>query len=285
MFLACGHNGQHVVSDDGITWKNHVFGNEGAVYRAAAFGNGRMVCVGTFGGQNITAASTDGVNWKTGSSESKYKFHLAGVSFGNGGFIAFGGDPVTVGVGEPFIITSNDGEKWSDRISISGKFILRRLALGNGLWVGVGDRGRRSTSKDGIAWQDAEKVKAIDTLVDVAFGNGVFVGVGLHGLRMMSTDGTTWENKQTGPEGEHLNSVVWAESRFVAIGQGATYFSADGNTWERKENKDAPLTACYGKGSFLGVAWKGRILRSTNALTWKEVFKSEQHFEAIAAGG
>ena len=283
MFLACGHNGQRVISEDGITWKNHVFGKDGEVYRAAAFGNGHMVCVGTYGGQNIMAASTDGVNWKTSTNESKYKFHLAGLSVGKGGFIAFGGDPVTVGVGEPFVMTSADGEKWSERISISGKFILRRLALGNGLWVGVGDRGRRSTSKDGKTWQDMEKVKAQDTLVDVAFGNGVFVGVGLHSLRMMSRDGVTWENKQTGIEGEHLNSVVWADGRFVAIGQGASYFSPDGITWERKENKDAPLTACHSKGAFVGVAWKGRVLHSTDALNWKEVFKSAEHFEAVAA--
>jgi len=188
-----------------------------------------------------------------------------------------------VGVGEPFVITSIDGEKWSERISISGKFILRRISLGNGIWAGVGDRGRRSTSKDGKVWQDAEKVKAVDTLVDVAFGNGVFVGVGLHGLRMMSRDGLTFENRQEGPEGEHLNSVVWAGGKFVAIGQGATYFSPDGAKWERKENKDAPLTACHAKDAFVGVAWKGRILHSTDALTWKEVFKSEQHFEAVAA--
>ena len=284
MFLACGHNGQRVISEDGIVWKNHVQGRDGEVYRAAAFGNGRMVGVGTFGGKNVMASSADGVNWKTSESESKYKFHLAGLSFCNGGFIAFGGDPVTVGVGEPFVMTSTDGEKWSERIGISGKFILRRLTLGNGLWVGVGDRGRRSTSKDGKVWLDAEKVKAVDTLVDVAFGNGVFVGVGLHSLRMMSREGVTWENRQIGLEGEHLNSVMWAEGKFVAIGQGATYFSPDGVAWERRDNKNAPLTACYAKGSFVGVHWKGRILHSTDALTWKEVFKSDQHFEAVAAG-
>lgn len=284
MFLACGQNGQRVISDDGISWKNHSLGKEGEVYKAACFGNGRMVCVGTYGGQNIMSVSTDGVAWKTSSNNSQYKSLAQGVGFGNGMFLVVGGEPVTVGGGDPFVMTSTDGEKWSDILKTEGKFILRRVAYGNGLWAGVGDRGRRASSKDGKIWQDTEKVKAVDTLVDVAFGNGVFVGVGLHSLRMTSKDGLLWENKQVGLEGEHLNSIVWAENRFVGIGMTATYFSPDGITWERKENKNGPITASYAKGAFVGAAWKGRLLHSADALEWKEVFKSEQHFEAVTGG-
>jgi len=284
MFLACGQNGQRVVSDDGVTWKNHAFGKEGEVFKAATHGKGHLVCVGTYGGENIMASTTDGIEWKRSSVNSKYKSLAQGVSFGNGLFLIVGGEPVTVGAGDPFVMISDDGEKWSEIIKTEGKYILRRVVYGNQLWVGVGDRGRRACSKDGKIWQDADKVKAVDTLVDIAYGNGLFVGVGLHSLRMTSKDGLIWENKQVGLEGEHLNSIVWAKNGFVGIGMTATYFSADGITWERKENKNGPLTACYAKGAFVGVAWKGRILQSTDALTWKEVFKSEQHFEAVAGG-
>ncbi|MBV8882298.1 MAG: hypothetical protein JO332_20240, partial [Planctomycetaceae bacterium] len=148
----------------------------------------------------------------------------------------------------------------------------------------VGDRGRRSVSKDGKDWTDAADLKATDTLVDVAFGAGRFVGVGLHGLRSVTEDGQKWTHRFPGEEGEHLNSILWAGDRFVAVGQGATYFSPDGLDWTRKENQDAPLTAAFGAGVFVGTNYKGKILRSSDAVAWKQVYKAEHHLEAVSWG-
>jgi len=120
---------------------------------------------------------------------------------------------------------------------------------------------------------------------DVAFGAGRFVGVGLHGLRMSTVDGLEWTPRQDGEEGEHLNSVVWAKDRFVAVGTGATYVSPDGLAWTRRENKDAPHVVAYGGGLFVGLQWRGRILVSPDAVAWEEVHKADQHLEAIAFGG
>ena len=173
---------------------------------------------------------------------------------------------------------------WSDYVGFPGKHILRRVAFGDGRFVGVGDRGRRATSADGVAWVDAPDVKAIDTLVDVAFGGGVFVGVGLHGLRMSTRDGLGWTPRQVGEEGEHLNSVVWTGDRFAAVGSGATCESPDGERWSRKPNREAPLIAAYGGGVFVGAHWKGRLFRSSDAIEWHQVHKSDHHVEAIAFG-
>src|SRR5262249_18715427 len=125
----------------------------------------------------------------------------------------------------------------------------------------------------------------IDTLVDVAFGNGIFVGVGLHSLRMSTTDGLTWSEPQRGKEGEHLNSIVFAAGRFVAVGLGVTFISPDGKTWTRSSNENAPIGCIFGNGAFIGAAWKGRILRSTDALAWKEVAKLPHNIEGLAFGG
>ena len=118
----------------------------------------------------------------------------------------------------------------------------------------------------------------------MAFGKEVFVGVGLHGLRMWSEDGLKWSPRLAGEEGEHLNSIVWTGERFVAVGMGATYTSADGKQWERVANKDAPLTVAYGNGVFVGARWEGRIMRSTDGVQWKQVHKCDQHVEALAYG-
>ena len=284
LFAAVGHQGQRVVSENGADWKNLQLGKEGEIYRAAAFGNGAHVAVGNFGGNNILAATRDGATWTSASKEGQYKNFIRGLSFGNGGFLAIGGDPGAVGSSAPFVVQSTDGVTWGDYVNISGRHILRRLAWGNGLFVGVGDRGRRSVSKDGKLWSDSAEAKAVDTLVDVTFGAGKFVGVGLHGLRMASEDGLKWPHRFPGEEGEHINSVLWTGERFVAVGQGATYFSPDGLDWKRQENKDAPLIAAHGAGVFVGTQWKGRILLSKDAVEWRQVYKCEHHLEAIAFG-
>jgi hypothetical protein len=283
-FVAVGHNGLRIASENGTDWRAPQLGKEGEVYRGVCFGNGIFVAAGTFGGKNIFAASRDGSTWQTGEKDGQYKNYVRGLGFGKDMFLAIGGDPGSVGSSSPILVSSTDGVKWSDFHDIKGKNIIRRIAYGNNLFVGVGDRGRRSVSPDGMEWKDAPEVKAIDTLVDIAFGKNVFVGVGLHSLRMMSEDGMKWTGRVVGEEGEHLNTIVWAGDRFVAVGQGATYTSPDGLAWKREPNKDAPLTMAYGNGVFIGANWRGRILMSKDGVGWQQVYKSEHHIEAIAFG-
>jgi hypothetical protein len=283
-FVAVGHDGLRIVSPDGRDWKHARVGKEGEVYRAVAFGNGRFVAAGTYGGGNIFAAGRDGIDWQTKFTDARYVKYVRGVAFGKCEFLASGGDPVTVGNSKPFVARSADGLAWGEFDEIGGRHILRRLAYGNGVWVGVGDRGRRSASADGREWKDVPDTRALDTLADVAFGNGLFVGVGLHGLRLTTADGAKWSPGVRGEEGEHLNSVVWAGDRFVAVGVGATYSSPDGAKWTREPNKDAPLAVAYGGGVFAGAAWKGRLLRSTDAVRWEQVYKGDHHVEAVAYG-
>ncbi len=284
LFIAVGQNGLRVASWDGRSWSAAQTGREGETYRAAAFGNGVCVAVGSYGGENLLAVTRNGVDWKTEKRSAGYVRYLRGLGFGGGTFVGLGGDPGSVGDSKPFVSLTREGERWTDYQPIPGRNVLRRLAWGGGRFVAVGDRGRRAASPDGTAWTDAPAVRALDTLIDVAFGNGVFVGVGLHGLRMASRDGLTWDRRFPGEEGEHLNSVLWDGRRFVAVGQGATYFSPDGSAWERRPNRDAPLTAVYGGGVFVGAAWKGRLLRSQDAVTWEQVHKLDLHAEALAFG-
>jgi hypothetical protein len=274
LYVAVGLDGLRIVSRDGRAWADAQLGREGESYRAVAFGNGLCVAVGSHGGDNILAATADGKTWKTGKHEAKYVKYMRGLTFGGGQFLALGGDPGCVGCSSPFVMFSKDGLTWDGPHAVPGKHMLRRAASGGGRFVAVGDRGRRAASRDGKEWTDAPETKAIDTLVDVAFGGGVFVGVGLHGK---------WTDRQTGEEGEHLNSVVFAGGKFVAVGAGATYTSADGVEWERVPNENAPQVVAHA-GAFVGAAWKGRLLNSTDGVAWKETHKAERHVLAVAAG-
>ena len=286
LYIAVGQNGQRIVSEDaGANWTRSEVGKEGETWRVITHGSGRFVAAGSFGGTNIFGTTTDGATWEFSRHEGNYSRYVRGIIFHNGQFVALGGDPGSVGVAKPFALISTDGKTWSNLIELPGKHILRRFAVGNGMIVGVGDRGRRAVSPDGKDWKDAPDVKAIDTLVDVAFGAGRFVGVGLNGLRMTSDDGLSWYNRLVGEEGEHLNSVLWTGKQFVAVGEGATFVSSDGYAWQRTANKDAPLTVAHGTDSYVGLNWKGRILRSTDAVGWQEVFKCPNNLESVAFGG
>jgi len=75
---------------------------------------------------------------------------------------------------------------------------------------------------------------------------------------------------------------VWAKDRFVAVGAGATFTLKDGLKWERIPNSDAPVSMAYGAGVFVGPRWRGRLMRSTDAVKWEEVHKADSHLEAVA---
>src|SRR5215203_3407920 len=129
LFVAVGQDGLRLASEDGVTWIKKQTGKEGETYRAVAYGNGRFVAVGSYGGDNIYASSSDGAAWETGKKEAKYVKYIRGLGFDGQQFIGIGGDPGTVGDAKPFVTTSSDGKVWGDYVSVPGKFIIRRLAF------------------------------------------------------------------------------------------------------------------------------------------------------------
>jgi hypothetical protein len=282
VFVAAGHFGARMISDDGIHWSKPVLGREGETYRFLKVLEGRCVAVGSFGGDNIMATTTDGKTWKTAKHDAKYVNYVRCLAVGKDLILGIAGDAGNGGISK--VTTTTDGIAWTEQTPIDGKSMLRRAVHGKDRYVAVGDFGRRAMSMDGKKWQDAPGSKALDTLIDVAYGNDVFVGVGLHGMRMRSADGLVWTDRQVGEEGEHLNSILWTGERFVAIGQGATYFSKDGAQWTREKNEDAPTIATYGNGVFVGSKWRGRLLTSKDAVHWTETIRSEQPIEALAFG-
>lgn len=281
IFIAAGYDGLRLVSENGVEWREAAAGKEGEVFRSGCVGNGRVVLTGTFGGKNLFAVSTDGIEWQTGLHDAKYSNYMRGVAWGAGRFVCVGGQAEVLTDKSAMVFLSQDGAAWEEPKVIGGKTVLRRLVYAKDQFVGVGDRGRRSRSKDGVVWENLEKPRAVDTLVDVAFGAGRYVGVGLHGLRMSSEDGLDWGHRFTGEEGEHINSIIWTGDRFVAVGQGATFISPDGVTWKSEPNENAPLSATYGAGVFVGSHWKGRLLTSQDGIRWREAQRVPHHIECL----
>jgi len=284
MFVTVGRDETRSFSDDGREWSKPEPGEELLNLKSAVFGQGKLVALGSRGKDDFLQTSDNGKSWESKKMDTGYGGALSGVSFGNGTFIAFGGKG-SARKNTAYISHSKDGLKWSEIMEITGDARIRRAAFGKDRWVGVGDYGRIAVCTGDLKkWDDVPDTKPIDTLIDVTYGNNVFVGVGLHGLRRWSADGKKWSEPEHGKEGEHLNSVSWTGNSFIAVGAGGSYASVDGKRWERKDNVNAPTFFSYDNGKFAGIAWKGRILYSEDAITWEEVLKSDTDFMAIASG-
>ena len=286
-FVAVGRMGLRMTSSDGSVWSPPQLNKDPHTLGSIAVGNGAVVAVGMAGtGANVFYRTTDLQTWTSEKKNSDYVFMMRSIAFGGGvagapgqffALLSGGVNGDDAGVAH----FSSDGQQWGERVKRT-KRSLNKVVWGDERWVGIGTYGLKSTSKDGREWQDAANQTPADTLIDIAFGKGVFVGVGLHGLRMTSPDGLQWANKQLGEEGEHIHAVVFTGKEFVGVGLGATYTSPDGLSWTRKPNTDAPVCCAFGKGLFVGSAYKGRILVSKDAVTWKQALKCEQHVQAIA---
>jgi len=283
-FVAVGLDGIRTTSEEGENWSNEETGPDGVSLGHVCFGGGICLVAGKKGPQEKFFVSDNGSSWDSADGERSYGASISGMFSFKNRFFLVGGDGANANDNKPYVTNSEDGLKWGPQKPIGGRYRLRAFATNGELVVGVGDRGRRSHSTDGIEWTDDEGVKAVDTMTTLAYGNGIFVGAGLHGMRMTTENGKSWSAREDGQEGEHIYSMLWTGKQFVGVGEGATYFSSDGRSWDRQPNSDPPTQAAYGNGVFIGTRWKARLLASTDAINWQEIDRASSHLETIAFG-
>jgi len=244
-----------------------------------ARGNGMLVAVG--GGDNISKggnarmlASKDGITWDGPIWRFENNGAMTCVTFGKDRFVAHGGEGPFA-----FFSTSKDGKDWSDpsksRIEKwqGWEKMVRKIAFGNDIFLGLGATRRVVTSGDGLTWKDhPDPERTRPPFISLAFGNGVFVVGGMHGLRATSKDGERWDNVVKGEVGEHINEIIWTGREFVALGIEATYKSPDGVTWTKAVSNVRPARGCYGAGTFLCTNLRGTdCYRSEDAINWKPI--------------
>jgi hypothetical protein len=137
-----------------------------------------------------------------------------------------------------------------------------------GMFIAVGDGGRRASSSDGLSWTELIGTGAIDTQAEdgehdilraVAVGQGVAIAVGGGGLDwngnsmiMRSTDGLSWdEDLIAGVDGldrRKLSAVGFVNGVFIAAGhQSHILRSADGGlSWTRVYPEHHSSTTVFG---------------------------------------
>jgi hypothetical protein len=275
-------------SEDGVTWKlvhqetakdNKERGAYG--FYGFARGNGMLVAVG--GGDNVSKggivrmlASRDGTTWDGPTFRFDNNGAMTCVTFGKDRFVCHGGEGPWA-----YFSTSKDGKEWSDpnkgRIEKwqGWEKMVRKIAYGNDVYIGIGATRRVVTSADGLTWKDhPDPERTRPPFISLAFGNGVFVAGGMHGLRATTKDGERWENVVKGEVGEHINEILWTGREFVALGIEVTYKSPDGVTWTKAVSEVRPARGCHGAGVFLCTNLRGtECHRSEDAIHWKPLPK------------
>ncbi|HVI01769.1 MAG TPA: hypothetical protein VM869_23805 [Enhygromyxa sp.] len=168
------------------------------------------------------------------------------------------GDQTGDGDGDPTGDGDGDDDTGSDTETDPGP---------QGVFVAVGDGGRRASSTDGLAWDEIVGTGAVDTQAEmgeedilraVAVGDGVIVAVGGGGtdwngnaMIMRSTDGVSWEEDLLGGtelDDRKLTAVGFANGVFIAGGhQTHILRSTDaGLSWTRVYPEHHASTTVYG---------------------------------------
>lgn len=184
LIVAVGEQGTVLVSTDDESWTSVTSGTT-AQLNSVAFGNSVFVAVG-YEGTVLTSA--DGRRWtnRTDRMEpTSTRPTLRRVLFDRGTFMA---------VGIPGIhLSRDDGANWSQALVAGGRPLMRDLAIGGGMYLGVGersdDRGKgewaQFASMDGLEWEGrAEPYMTFQNAL--AYGNGVFMSVGNYGTMRRS---------------------------------------------------------------------------------------------------
>jgi hypothetical protein len=162
---------------------------------------------------------------------------------------------------------------------------LSGVTYGNGKFIAVGKYGIILSSSDGITWNRCYTDSLI-YLESVTFGANRFVTVGYsfsNDCKMLSSaDGIAWEENSTWLSRRMLNSVIWGDNQFVAVGQytldtfpsrticGSISTSPDGITWISQQlEKSLPfIDITWANNKYIIGGTQGEMYISSDGISW-----------------
>jgi hypothetical protein len=217
--------GSIFVSSDGERWMTANSSGTDAL-RGVVYGNGLWVAVGDRGS---ILTSSDAENWAVLNEAIGSRFHLTAVAFGDGRFVAVGGDHLA------YAFCSSDGLKWT-RTPLQPSSIPFAVAYGNGRFIAIGNALRTYLSTNGQDWRSTEHVGMGGR--SLTYAQGRFLAAGDGGI-FSSHDGLTWVSDF--PLGafsrpSSLLDIAYADGNYVAVGYqlsgtdlGALLLQAEGS--------------------------------------------------------
>jgi len=116
LFVAVGFFDTILTSPDAVTWSLRSQEGQGLL-TDVAFGNGTFVAIGVERDYaprtTVIRTSRDAINWTNGPVQPDVS--LVRIGFINDVFVAVGGVSEPAGVGRAAILTSSDGQVWTER--------------------------------------------------------------------------------------------------------------------------------------------------------------------------
>ncbi len=235
-------------------------------------------------------------NWTRGQMVTNPTIYrgasLAGVTYGNGRFVAVGSYP---GDDYGLVQTSEDGLTWTNYTTSDISILdLGDVAYGNGVFVTVGYDGYAGyniySSTNGINW--SAHLSKVSNVTSITYGGGLFVA-GSDGLSpgypsagttnrniFTSPDGITWTARNSGApvnDVQPISDIAFGKGDFLTtwIGVDASahsYVSYFGTTgWQRYTNNLVGYRINYCNGRFITTTGAGINSTSTDGITWVAV--------------
>lgn len=223
---------------------------------------------------------------------------LSSVAFGNGMFLAVGGEIYSDPGGSDFeesstALYSADGQTWTKAQNVPAG-VLSGVAFGNGTFVAVGRDGSTFSSQDGKFLLAGPKLDGLTVAHGVAFGAGKFVVYGEGSSVFVSSDGTSFSEVPIPADNVRIDFAGGAFRGAGSSGSSGEYagtmkrlYSEDGLSWSSGAASAGVGAMAEMNGAFIGVTFD-EILRSSDAESWTSVGTFDENhwrFDAIAAGG
>lgn len=211
-------------SPNGSSWtRRHFLGEE---LRDVAYGGGTFVAVGDAG---TVWSSADGLSWSPESSGTA--IDLEGVSYGAGGFVAVGSDS---GGGPVVVLSSADGENWTDRSTGAGTASWQGfydVEFCNDRFLASGWFSKLRHSTDG-GTSFSTSQSGTQQVAAFAYGSGIYLAAGIDkdssdaDINLISTDGETWSVLST-PNQANRQAAVFFNGTFISVGDGGAIWQSD----------------------------------------------------------
>jgi hypothetical protein len=192
--------------------------------QAVTHGDGRFVAVGNVAtyteglgapdNEPFVVTSTDGAAW-TRHDAGLPRLELTDVAFGNGLFVAVGGEKFTDNA-RSLILTSPDGESWTEVTSPTTKEFAH-VTFGDGVFMALTWDGFAFLSNDGATFTAGGELNDDLTPDGLAFGAGTFVAYGYNPKVSMSTSGQAFVSA-TVPQVDEIHCLQYLSGAFRGFG-------------------------------------------------------------------
>jgi hypothetical protein len=155
--------------------------------------------------------------------------------------------------GNWFCYSSSDGINWVNEFSPGT--VIRGMAAGNGILVGVCDSGNIRTRSRAGSWFST--TAGGSQLMRAAYGNGVFVAVGSDSAAVSVNEGLSWSILTANNNGLAGSTFVAFGDGYFAAGaaDGTIRFSSNGIDWSSGQASTVPITNAYGAIEFFAGKW------------------------------